>query len=93
MATFYNEYTTSQTNLDIITPMSGKKVIVWSITVESDGDTTLDFSTSSQSLISGELDNGGRYTKETTGTVGDVDEPLTLSCGTNTIVSVLYDEV
>jgi len=97
--TFTEEYGANQTDEDIITPASGKKICVAGIHTSMDADAgniSLDFATSNQKVW---RHYGAKFKTSPSKDIhihGDVDEPLTLNStqGANNIfVMVNYREV
>lgn len=92
---FSVNHSQSQSAAAMITPTSGKKLIirqVYASTSTINADVTLEFLTSEKIIFK-------LYTAQTATSVGNiicgegaVDEVLSLTCGANTFVSVSYDE-
>lgn len=86
---FTQDYTTQQTDQDIITPASGKKLILWQFKGSSDTSCCLDFATSAIKLVDCGVGGGsGQGPIE-----GAINEPLRLNCDGNSEVRVLYSEM
>ena len=87
MATYKNVFTSSQEDTTIITPSSGKKILIWRIIANASNGVTIEFLTSNKVVISGNGSNNGIFE-------GAEDEVLSINCGTgNTEVIILYDEI
>jgi hypothetical protein len=87
---FKQVYTNSQTDLAIITPASGKKIYVWEAVIESESSGEVEFLTSVIKVVS--TDSSSRN-KVGVHKEGAVDEVLSLTCGANTTVRILYEEI
>lgn len=93
--TFSANYALAQTGVDIITPATGKKIRVNSVYVSTntaDVDIDINFDTSEKPILY-------LYTTKTLTAAshflqieGAVDEPVTLTCGDETFVSITYRE-
>jgi hypothetical protein len=93
MAGFIKNYTEAQDKEAIITPTTGKKLVVWKMIVETANEkgATVEFQTSDKKLI--DFSSAGkRVFYGQTVYVGAEDEDLTLTCGANTNVIIQYDE-
>ncbi len=97
--TFTEEYDSNQTNEDIITPASGKRLCIAGVHTKMDADTgniLLDFATSNQKVW---RHYGAKFKTEPSEDMhihGDVDEPLTLNStqgAHNIFVMVKYREI
>jgi len=87
MNTFTAEYTSNQTNNDIITPSSGKRISViggLTVTTASSGTIELDFPTSNKPIwrhYASKFSEAGAWKINIT---GQVDEPVRLNTSTGT---------
>ena len=87
MSTFTAEYTSNQTNNDIITPSSGKRISViggLTVTTASSGEIRLDFPTSNKPIwrhYASKFSEAGAWKLNLT---GQVDEPVRLNTTTGT---------
>jgi len=99
--TFTEEYTGEQTNVDIITPSSGKRIEVHSILLHGSagsGAVSLDFATSGIPVARLYLTKSGEIYASRVKIQGAVDEPLTLNisgvqASDTTFVAVNYKQV
>ncbi len=87
--TFKQFYATSQTNLSIIIPSSGKRIYVWNIIIHTETSVSLEFLISNLILSN---QDGTRIPNEEV-REGAIDESLSLTCGANTTTIILYDEI
>ncbi len=87
MSTFTAEYTSNQTDLDIITPSSGKRISViggLTVTTASSGEIRLDFPTSNKPIwrhYASKFSEAGAWKLNITGAI---DEPVRLNTTTGT---------
>ena len=87
MSTFTAEYTSNQTNNDIITPSSGKRISViggLTVTTASSGEIRLDFPTSNKPIwrhYASKFSEAGAWKLNLTGAV---NEPVRLNTTTGT---------
>lgn len=95
-STFTAEYTANQTNLAIITPMTGKKLAVVGVLIATDsitGDVNLDFLTSGKKVMPLYASTFSRTINDDIHIEGAVDEVLTLNSTTgasNVFIMVNY---
>jgi len=89
--TFRQTYTQAQEDTVIITPSSGKKIFIWSIIIETENNAILDFLTSE--ILVYEKPNAGKIINHNVCKEGAINEVLSLTCGANTTIKILYDEV
>ncbi|RLF29888.1 MAG: hypothetical protein DRJ99_03240 [Thermoplasmata archaeon] len=98
MNTFTAEYTSNQTNQDIITPSSGKRISViggLTVTTASSGEIKLDFPTSNKPIwrhYASKFSQAGLWKLNIT---GQVDEPVRLNTTTgseNVFLMINYRE-
>lgn len=82
-------YVTAQTDTVVVSPATPKRLTIWDITLESDSASVLKFATSGI-VIAETL--GSEQIRVTAKYVGDIDENVIITCGTNTEVSFLFDE-
>jgi len=93
---FAADYGSAQTNAVIITPTSGKELVIKQVYVSTEdatGNITLEFTGASQPFFK-------LYTKtksEAVGNVicakGEIDQTVEVTCPAKTFVSIAYDEV
>jgi hypothetical protein len=92
MAMEKQTYSSSQTNTTLITPASGKAILVWDIIIDTDSSAELNFNTSIVTVA--KITNSGRMEDMLVDEQGASDEVLSVTCGTgNTTVKVHYYEV
>lgn len=87
---FIATYETAQSDLAIVTPSSGKKLYLWQLILSADNGAELDFLTSE--VLVAKIDKGSIGFSNLDKT-GAIDEVLSLTCGANTTVKILYDEI
>ena len=93
---FNNDYADAQAATVIITPTSGKKlriVSVFAATATNTTDVTLAFGTSGDVVFKIYTNLVGASAGNQICALGAADETLKLTCGTETFVSIGYDEV
>ncbi len=94
--TYSNDFSQAQSSTDIITPSSGKYLKikqVYASTADSATNITLEFSTSEIVVFKLYTDKKQAQAGNISAVKGAIDEPLTLTCGANTFVSISYDEL
>ena len=95
--TFTEEYTTNQTEQEIITPEEGNKLVVKDVSMHTkanSGTVSLDFNGTKVSRLYSSVNN--RFSPSVSSIVGEVDEPLVLNSTTGDnelFISVNYVEV
>lgn len=89
--TFRQNYAESQSDLTILTPSEGKKLYIWHITLESDNTSSLSFVSSGNIIVN--LLGSGAIGANNLNKIGNTDEAIKITCGTNTTINILYDEV
>ena len=85
---FVNNYLIEQTNLAVITPSSGKKLHVWVVIADTGSNFSLEFKTS-QKIVKN-IPTIGTGDVEF---IGAIDEVLSLDCGVNTSIGIMYEEI
>ena len=87
MTVFEDTYTTEQTDLPIITPDAGKKIVIYmaylkgvSGNIQFNGKTILELEAEGEKSIQGWIE-------------GEVDKSVILNCEPNLTVKISYDEV
>ena len=91
MAGYYNVFLESQTNTAIVTPLSGKRIIIWYVGIDTTetGQTTLVLNDETLATVEGIGELASSYG----GRIGPVNGILKISCQPNTTIKVNYDEV
>jgi len=92
---FTDDFSTAQTLQTILTPASGKKIILHQVFVSTSTtniNITLEFATSSILIFKLYTAQSARALGTDCHLRGAVDEPVTLTCGTNTFISIVYHE-
>jgi hypothetical protein len=84
-------YETAQTDLAIITPSSGKKVYLWQVVLTAEDGVELNFLTSVLQVA--KIEKNGSVGIMNPDKNGAIDEVLSLTCGANATVKILYDEI
>lgn len=84
-------YETAQTDLSIITPSSGKKIYLWQVVLTAEDGVELNFLTSVLQVA--KIEKNGSIGIMNPDKNGAIDEVLSLTCGANATVKILYDEI
>jgi len=93
---FANDYADAQTDQEIHTPASGKKIRISQVYVSTktiNVDVTVKFSTSGKIFFKLYTDKKAAQAGNNICATGDVNEGVKLTCGDGTFVSIGYDEV
>lgn len=93
---YAKDYDELQERIVFLTPSSGKRLIikqVYASTSTVNVDVTLEFITSSKTIFKLYTAQKATATGNIICGIGAVDEVLSITCGSNTFVSVAYDEV
>ena len=96
-STFTEEYTTNQTEQEIITPSPGNRIVVKDVSMHTkanSGTVSLDFNGIKVSRLYSSVNN--RFSPSVSSIIGGVDEPLVLNSTTGDdelFISVNYVEV
>lgn len=88
---FYQTYAESQNEVAIVTPSSNKKIYIWQVIIETATNASCAFLTSAKEILI--LANAGSTGAMNVDKVGATDEAISLTCGANTTIKILYDEV
>ena len=93
--TFTADYSGAQAGVIILTPSSGKSLEIHNVFVSTDTtttDVTLEFATSGITIFKLYTTNFTAVTSQILHIDGAVDEPITLTCGADTFISITYHE-
>ena len=93
--TFTADYSGAQTGVIILTPSLGKRIEIHNVFVSTDTtttDVTLEFATSGITIFKLYTTNFTAATSQILHIDGAVNEPMTLTCGADTFISVTYHE-
>ena len=96
-STFTEEYTTNQTEQEIITPSPGNRIVVKDVSMHTkanSGTVSLDFNGTKVSRLYSSVNN--RFSPSVSSIIGGVDEPLVLNSTTGDnelFISINYVEV
>lgn len=85
----HQTFTTSQTNVDIISPPGGDYLFIWSAIIEATGAYELKFPVSG-SIIKG---SGGALGIMGVNKQGLPSETVQITCDANTTIRVMFDEI
>jgi hypothetical protein len=91
---FIQTISEDKTDFTIITPSSGKAIYFWQIVLDASGNdtgATLNFLTSAIQVA--KVDGKGSVGIMNPDKQGAIDEVLSITCGADTSVKILYDEV
>ena len=93
---FNADYADAQSAAAIITPASGKMLVVRQVYVSTEDiatNVTLEFATSGKAVFKLYTAKKQAQTGNVICGEGAVDEPLKLTCGAKTFISIAYDEL
>ena len=93
MATFVQSYAEAQTDLAVITPSEslGEKIYLWQVILTAENGAELNFLTSAVQVA--KVDGSGSLGISNPDKSGIIGEPLSLTCGANATVKVMYDKI